>query len=215
MNASNQTIDIGLWDFLYVLSITVGLFPEFLGIPGLTGILSQEWVRTGQAPSPDVRFSLCVLFLALATIAFSWFGYHRSLTSRPFRYDSSLSMFRFLIDLVLLISYALLLLQFKNLQAFLFFLVLNYGLYLVWDIIKIIEFKESRFKKRELATLLTFAMFLILWQTASELNRWAVLLFATLITLGYRLSKIIIKGAEAVSTKQSARLRDESVVRSE
>jgi hypothetical protein len=197
MNSQNQTIDIGFWDFVYVLSLAVGLFPEVLGIPGLTGILSQEWVRSGGAPSIDDRFSLCVLLLAVATIAFSWFGYHRSLTGRPFRYNSSLSMFRFLIDLVLLISYALLLLQFKNLQAFLFFLVLNYGLYLVWDIIKIIEFNEPKFKKREVATLLTFVLFLVLWLTASELNRWVVLLFATLITFAYRLSKVFIKGAES------------------
>lgn len=197
MSSHIQTTDIGFWDFVYILSISVGLFPEVLGIPGLSGILSQEWVRSGLPPSADARFSLCVLFLGLMTIALSWFGYHRSLTGRPFRYDSSLSMFRFLIDLVLLISYALLLLQFKNLKAFLFFLVLNYGLYLVWDIIKIIEFNEPRLKKREVATLLTFAMFLVLWLTASELNRWVVLLFATLITFAYRLSKIFIRGAES------------------
>jgi len=199
MSPHTQTTDIGFLDFVYILSISIGLFPEVLGIPGLTGILSQQWVQSGLPPSADARFSLCVLFLALATIALSWFGYHRSLTGRPYRYDSSLSMFRFLIDIMLLISYVLLLLQFKNLKTFLFFLVLNYGLYLVWDIIKIIEFNEPKFKKREIATLLTFTMFLILWQTASELNRWVVLLFAVLITFAYRLSKVLIKGAQSVA----------------
>jgi hypothetical protein len=199
MNPHTQTPDIGFFDYVYIVAISVGLFPEVLGIPGLTGMLSQDWVRSGQAPSADVRFSLCLLFLGIATIALSWFGYHRSLTSRPFRYDSLLSMFRFLIDIVLLISYALLLLQFKNLKAFVFFLVLNYGLYLVWDIIKIIEFKEAKFKKRELATLLTFVSFIILWQTASELNKWLVLALATAITFTFRLSKIFISGAQPQS----------------
>jgi hypothetical protein len=111
-------------------------------------------------------------------------------------------MFRFLIDIVLLISYALLLLQFKNLRAFLFFLVLNYGLYLVWDVIKIIEFRERRIKSREVATLITFVLFVILWLVVEEIDRWLVLLLAGLVTLSYRLSRVLIKGAEPAPDSQ-------------
>jgi hypothetical protein len=197
--AEAQAIDIGFLDFVYILSITIGLFPELLAIPGLTGILSQEWVRLGIPPSSDARFNLGVLLLGLATIGLSWFGYHRSLTGRPYKYSSALSMFRFLIDIVLLVSYTLLLIEFKNLSAFLFFLVLNYGLYLVWDIIKIIEFKERRLKSREVATLITFVLFVILWLVVNAVDRWAVLLLAALVTFSYRLSKVFIKGAEQLS----------------
>lgn len=192
---SNQTeaIDIGFLDFLYILAISVGLAPGFLGIPGRAGLLSEEWVRTGAAPSGDARFDLAVFALGLLTISFSWFGYHRSLTSRPYKYDSLLSMFRFVLDVFLLVLYGVLLLQFKNFSSFLFLLALNYLGYLTWDTLKVIEFKEVLFKKREVATLLAFVALVSLWLLTGRVERGVLLAAAFAVTLCYRMSKIFIK----------------------
>jgi len=189
----NQNLDFGFLDLMYVLAIFIGLKPDLLGVSGPPGLLSEDWIQSGVVPTGDASFNLCTFILGLLTVSFSWFGYHRSITGRPYRYDSALSMFRFVIDIFLLVAYGLLLLQFRNLKAFMFFVTLNYLMYFIWDIIKVIEFKETIFKKREVATFITFILLFILWLLSGRVNRWFVLIAATIVTVGFRLSKVFIK----------------------
>lgn len=189
----SENFDFGFLDLMYVLAIFVGLKPDLSGGSGAPGLLAEDWIRSGVVPTGDASFHLCTFILGLLTISFSWFGYHRSITSRPYRYDSALSMFRFVIDIFLLVAYGLLLLQFRNLKAFMFFVALNYLMYFIWDIIKVIEFKETIFKKREVATFITFILLFILWLLSGRVNRWFVLVAATIVTVGFRLSKVFIK----------------------
>jgi hypothetical protein len=193
MSDQNQVTDIGFLDFLYILAIGIGLAPGFLGIPGGAGLLSEEWVRTGGLPSGDARFNLGVFLLGLLTISFSWFGYHRSLSSRPYKYDNLLSMFRFVLDVFLLVLYGVLLLQFRNFTSFLFLLALNYLGYLTWDMLKVVEFKEVLFKKREIATLIAFVALVVLWLLSGRLDRGILLAAAFIVTISYRMSKIFIR----------------------
>ncbi|MDT5269321.1 MAG: hypothetical protein QOH49_1507 [Acidobacteriota bacterium] len=187
-----KTAGLGFLDFLFTVAIGAALTPEKLGVSKqLTGVLAERWVQQGDLPRGGETFDLAVFALGFLTFAFSWFGYHRSVETRPLKYDSVWSMFRFVLDILLIILYALAMVQYKNLRAVLFILVIIFFLYIVWDVLKVLD-SNRRFTKREWLTVGLFVGFLLLWLVAGTAGGWLVVGLAILLTFVYRVGKMVI-----------------------
>ncbi len=189
---------IDFLDFIFTVVFSLGLTPEILNIPHFKGLLSEGWVAHGKLPTCAELFPALTLGLGFLTLGLSWFGYHASSIKRRLKYDTIWGMFRFLLDVVLVALYAVIMLQFRRLDVVLALLVLVYGLYFVWDLLKIGEYwlgyrndKRSvlgRFR-RELITLVHFALFVLVWRFGSGSPGWPSLGWAIGLTFSYRVTK--------------------------
>lgn len=186
-----KTAGIGFLDFLFTVAISAALTPEKLGVSKqLTGVLAERWVQAGDTPRGGEVFDLAVFALGFLTFAFSWFGYHRSVETRPLKYDSVWSMFRFVLDILLIILYALAMVQYKNLSAVLSILTLVYFLYIVWDILKVRDAGQG-FSRREWLTVASFVAFLLLCLLAGVAGGWLLVCAAIAVTFVYRVGKMV------------------------
>src|SRR5262245_43861986 len=144
-NGSTKTSDtIDLIDIVFTAMVTIGLTPELLQVPHITGMLSEPWVKAAlsgkpTSPTPSEWLDLGTFLVGLTTLLLSWFGIHASLRDKPIRYDRVWGMLRFMLDVVLVLLYGVILIFFRQLQIVLLLLALVYVLYVVWDIFKILE----------------------------------------------------------------------------
>ena len=115
----------------------VGLSPELLGSP-FTGILSWGW--TLHIPPLAAIFDASVFLLGLMTLTFSWYGFNSSVHKEPVLYRSIPGMFRFFLDAFLIVLYGFMLLMFERFGVVFLTLVVVFGLYVVWDWLKIVEY---------------------------------------------------------------------------
>jgi len=185
-------------DFLFTGSIGVGTLPEILG-GDFNGILSESWVTQGQMPlSPDL-FYIASLILGVLTLSLSWYGYHDVMRRMKIRFEDLNGMFRFIIDISLVLLYAVILIKFKMFKVILAILVLIFILYFIWDIF-ICCYKK---KKGELTgeiirgagvTLFWLVCFVILWFLTFHINflgLWCSLTLSILSVVLYRIHKRI------------------------
>jgi hypothetical protein len=154
-NSDHLTSDsIDLIDIVFTAMVTVGLTPEILQVSHINGMLSESWVKaalagTPQAPSTMELLDLGAFLLGLFTLLLSWFGIHASLQANPIHYDTNWGMLRFVLDVTLVLLYGVILIFFRQLHAVLFLLSVVYLLYVVWDIFKTLEYRDS-FWSREI-----------------------------------------------------------------
>jgi len=169
------------------------LFAVAIHIGFTHGILEEPWFKEWRFPSGTEVFDVWVLALVLWTIILSWVGYHESIKTKPLK-----GMGRFVVDVLLVGSYAVLLVKYRNIDAILQLLVWIYFLFIVWDGFKVWEWHDKyqgqtwqEKYRRELVTVLWFAVFLALLILRSK---WQVTPTATLVgmwvaTIAYRVNK--------------------------
>jgi hypothetical protein len=197
-NGGRKPAGIDFLDFIFTVAFSFGLTPEILNIRDFKGLLSEGWVAGGRLPTCAELFAALTLGLGFLTLALSWFGYHASSISRPLKYETIWGMFRFLLDIVLVALYAVIMLQFRRLGVVLALLALVYGLYYVWDLLKIGEYwvvyrnGEGSVLgpfRRELITLIHFGGLLLTWRLSCGSPGWPSLCCAIGLTISYRVTK--------------------------
>lgn len=193
---NGEPAGIDFLDFLFTLAISVGLSPGILGIEGWSGLLSEEWLKQGVLPSGQALYDFLVFSLGFLTLTLSWFGYHGSIRKKPLKYGTFPGMVRFIFDVLLVVIYGLILLQYKNFKVVLFLLLVVHFIFVVWDIVKIIEHWTSyqekagghlRRYRREYVSVVFLALFLILWLSGTQSSIAVVL--AILFIVLYRVNK--------------------------
>lgn len=191
---------IDFLDFVFTVAFSLGLTPEILNIPHFKGVLSEEWVAQGRCPMSGEWFPTLTLALGFLTLVLSWFGYHASIQRLPLRYETTSGLFRFLLDVLLVALYAVIMLQFRRFDVVLALLVVVYVLYVVWDVLKILEHRDkshdtsARFvarHRRELVTVFWCLVFIVLAlvHRSGWISEWLVLCLAILSTALYRVNK--------------------------
>lgn len=86
------------------------------------------------------EFEFWVLMLGYLFVVLSWIGYHKSLRTAPLRANTLPGIFRFVVDVVLLILYFLLLISFRDFERVLRFIVVILVFFVVWDVLKALEY---------------------------------------------------------------------------
>ena len=192
---------IDFLDFLFTVAISVGLTPELLQVPWVTGLLSVDWYKTGRWPSANEAFSLGVYLLGFLNLTLSWFGYHASIKARPLNYFSGYGMTRFVLDVLLVVMYGILLIQYRSFDVALSLLLIIYSIFVVWDYLKICEYWETEFKnkkgtllqryRREWVSVFAFGVVVLiaLPYFVLQMSRWFALALAICITVFYRFNK--------------------------
>lgn len=160
-------------DFLFTLALWVGVVPE-KSFPNSKGIFSESWIANGISPAVIDIANLLAFFLCALVLVLSWLGYHYSVGGRPHKGDQWYGMARFIVDTLLLFLYTILVMKFKSLDIILVLLSIIFGLYLLWDILQVLEYKEKyiarkithrsflRTYRRECVTALWFFCFIFL-----------------------------------------------------
>ena len=169
------------------------LFAVAIGIGFDHGLLLEPWLISWSLPRGQNLFDLFVFILGLFFIAMSWFGYHKSVKNKPLKGN-----LRFVLDVALVLFYLLLLFKYKDFSATLLVLVIIYLLYILWDILKVIEHPEDYDKNvrffsryaRELITAQWFVLFALLFLINYLFNiPVPSLILAYLGTIFYRTDK--------------------------
>jgi hypothetical protein len=124
-------------DFLFTVSMGIGLTPELLQLTFIKGLLQEGWaLGEGRYPNTEEWLHIFSFILGFLTLTLSWYGYHGSLEKHPHKYDSGKDMARFVLDVVLVIFYGLMMVRFKNLTVVLVLLAIVFFVYSIWDAIK-------------------------------------------------------------------------------
>lgn len=191
MSNSTEPAGINFLDFLFTLSMG----------NGIKELLLDGWSKEGRCPTSDESFNIGVFVLGFLTLTLSWFGYHAALAQRPHKYESGKDMIRFVLDVLLVIIYGLMMLQYKSINMVLFLLVVVFLIYVVWDIIKILKYKDE-FRQKQ-GTKLTlyrrewvsffwflYTLFVYILQLSGLSNRSWILGLAMFGIVFYRVNKI-------------------------
>lgn len=155
-------------------------------------------------PSGPELVSLGTFLLGLLTLVLSWFGYHASMKRRPLKDDTVCGMGRFVLDVVLVIIYAVILLQFRYPHRVLLLLAAVYCSYFFWDLLKIREYREEyeerrasqprgQVYRRELVSLYAACYFSALYAFSVQIGILgipAAIVLAIALTIFYRVHKI-------------------------
>ena len=106
-------------------------------------IFSQQWFQDWRLilHEPTI-FYIMTLFLAYLTVILSWVGYHRSVNRCPIMVNSFAGRARFYLDILLLISYFILLVSYENFRREINVVAIVFLLYWAWDQFKRIEWTE-------------------------------------------------------------------------
>ena len=146
----------------FAISFIDPLFAVAIDIGFGHGILEETWLKEGHRPIGIEWFNLGVFGLGLVAIVIGWAGYHRSLRTKPIRLFP-----RFSIDVLLVLLYAIILVQYRNFEVVLALFVACFLLYAIWDFLKVLEHPKQfdnglPFRKRyrrEIVTLVWLAFF--------------------------------------------------------
>jgi len=135
-----EQVKPSLLDFLFTLALTIGIAPELVGRDGMA---SYDWVLS----VPDLNFlvTLGSFALGISTLLFSWYGFNFSISNKPVLYGSVAGMFRFFLDAFLIVLYGFMLIMFKRLDVVVVLLTMIFVLYSIWDLLKLIEYREEPF----------------------------------------------------------------------
>ncbi|WP_424005620.1 hypothetical protein ACOZ4I_20355 (plasmid) [Haloarcula salina] len=133
-----------LLDFLFTLSLTIGIAPELVGQKGL---LSENW----SLAIPDLAFltNFGTFMLGVSTLLFSWYGFNASISNNPVLYGSVAGMLRFFLDAFLVVIYGFMLIVYEQLEIVAALLALIFFLYTVWDGLKLAEYRKEPFDRLE------------------------------------------------------------------
>ena len=150
-------------------------------------------------------FLVLTLMLGYLTVILSWVGYHQSIKSTPIKIETAAGRWRFGLDVVLLISYFVLLVSYGNFRRVLGIIVVIYLLFFLWDQMKRHELLDSH--RRELVDsarrrgvtvfwLIVFLAITILYIVVAyrpsaphDCRDWAFLVAAMASTILYRFHK--------------------------
>jgi len=144
-------------------------------------------------------FQLGTLFLAYVTIVNSWIGYHQSIQTKPIDVKNPWGMGRFVLDILLLISYFVLVASYENFRRELWILVVVFLIFILWDQAKraeTLDTSEESSARRGVTVVwfFVFLLFLIIYilPPLSELRPCldGFILFAAIISnILYRVHK--------------------------
>jgi hypothetical protein len=187
-------------DFLFTVSMGIGLTPEILQQTQIKGLLQAQWaLGTGRYPNNEEWIQIFSFFLGFLTLTLSWYGYHGSLDKRPHRYDKGTDMFRFVLDVVLVILYGIMMVRFWNLDVVLAVLLVVFIIYSIWDSIKFFtpnffeegnEVENTELKRRIRVTWKwTIFVFLAFLSHLVFNLEWISVLVAIASVILYRLNK--------------------------
>src|SRR5437879_3086409 len=102
-------------DIVFTVMLTVGLTPEALNGDQFKGVLSEplfDSILRGKQPAP-LRIEdwqrLSTLLVGLLTLLLSWFGLRPSLKNKQIQFDRVCGMFRFILDVGLIVLYGIIL----------------------------------------------------------------------------------------------------------
>jgi hypothetical protein len=195
-----------LLDFMFTVAISFGLAPELFQTTHLKGVLSEDWIVRDVAPSSDDLFNLAVLGLGVLTITLSWVGYRESVAQRPLKTDTLWGQLRFTLDIVLVILYGFVLIRFKLFSEVLRTMCIIYVIYAIWDLIKMIEYRDQYpwnsgriFEKRYVRNLIwilcavVFFVLLKFSQGSAPIMQGLVLVLAYALTVFFRWLKLAIR----------------------
>lgn len=138
----DDSAGIDFLDFLFTFVLTFGLVPEALGIEGIQGPLSEGWFTPGYAWSSADAEKISVLLLGLLTLTLSWFGYHASIRGQSLDFGKISGLFRFQIDVLLVLWYGLMLINYRSVDFVALSTIFVFVLFIVWDWAKAKEKSE-------------------------------------------------------------------------
>lgn len=178
----------------YKIDFIDPLFAVALHIGLVEGLMHENWFRETRMPAGDEEYQAWGFFLSLLTVVLSWMGYHESIKTKPLR-----GWGRFLVDVVLVLLYAVLLVKYHHLSTLLPLLVVVYMLFVLWDILKVMEYwpdykQESRIATRfqgKIVTVIWFVFFLLILMVNSYgiCGKGISIFLAYISTLLYRIHK--------------------------
>jgi hypothetical protein len=191
-----QKIGIDFIDPLFAVALHIGFNDWFI---------RQKWFEAWRFPSGvDEWFTVLTFWLGFWTIVLSWVGYHKSILTKPLLGHK----LRFSLDVLLVVAYALLLVQSSDFFAVLTLLALIYVMYALWDWGKMLEYPPDEYPekyppgkktRRERVTdvfcLVFVGIWALNWRWPLDLNghwpwlRWVWLGAAWFATVLYRIAK--------------------------
>jgi hypothetical protein len=201
-SGQTETAGLDFLDFVFTVAMSIGLTPEILG-GDFKGMLSEEWLRDGRWPAGGEWFNLGVFGFGFLNLTLSWFGYHASIRNKRLKWETIVGMFRFVLDVLLVIIYGLMLIKYKQFGVVLANFSAVFVMFVVWDVLKIIEHWKEKYQRlwlarrfraafrRELVSGLYALLVALLWIAYSQwgLPRWSALVLALAITVLYRIHK--------------------------
>lgn len=103
-----------------------------------TTVVSMEWVQNGTTPNYTEKEQLARLAVALLATILSWEGYLLSIQRKPLA-----DFGRFLLDVLLVFLYLFLLITSKFSSFWLFLHALSFSLYIAWDFLTILLYRDK------------------------------------------------------------------------
>jgi hypothetical protein len=144
----DKSAGIDFLDFLFTFVLGFGLLPEALGIEGVVGPLTEGWFTGAHDWSTDDLEKMAALVLGLLTLTLSWFGYHASVQVRPIDYTKISGLFRFQLDVLLVLLYGLMLLHYRSFGFVAGATVAIFLVFVVWDWFRARELGEPYMRPR-------------------------------------------------------------------
>ena len=216
-------VDVDDQPHVFVTDFIDPLFAGAITV-GVAEFIKEKWFQAWIVPTGQEWFHIFTLCLGLLTVILSWSGYHKSIKRHPLQ-----GRIRFLIDVVIVILYAVLLAKFASVDASFCLLMIIYWFYVLWDTWKIKEYSEEyrdasgkvKPKHRERVSITYAFVFtalyavyhtfyslnttgtLVMSRSVSEAFKGAALFLAYILTVCYRYSKGVsfIKGITATIEK--------------
>lgn len=179
INTEGNNAGVSFIDFLFTIAILVGIIPEGQNLA--KGILSEPWITNGTLlpQSPQDIDNLFSFFLALFVLILSWFGYHNAIVKNPHQ-ETMWSMFRFILDVFLVLIYAFALLNYKSPTSVIMITTSVFWLYLLWDLFLVIE-QRDYYKAKIKKTNKTHSL---IYSIISGIRRlWVTLFWLILISI--------------------------------
>lgn len=168
---------------------------------GLVTVMAQPWFEGRGSLTMAFAFDIGVLVLGGSTVILSWVGYHKSISTKPIRLETTPGFWRFIGDILLLLLYWLLLVKFQNFWFVLLTLVMIHIVFIGWDWLKKLEWDKNENDDAKLRrgvtvfwTLVYMVLFLVYWQGSWNDGQvtfadWFLLGLAGLATGLYRVHK--------------------------
>ena len=139
-------------------------------------------------------FEFWVLMLGYLFVVLSWIGYHKSLRTAPLKANTLSGIFRFIVDVFLLMLFFLLLASFQDFGRVLRLIVVIFVFFVAWDVLKASEYPpggnvESILRRG--VTVFWLVFFFIIWVARGSvaISDWFFFGLASTGTILYRVHK--------------------------
>jgi hypothetical protein len=111
-------------------------------------VYEQQWFWSPRLifAQPNL-FHVATLSLTYFTVISSWIGYHVSVKTRGIDVENPYGKWRFFFDIMLLFSYFVLFVSFENFKRELWILAFIYFVFIFWDQMKRLEWRDEDEKK--------------------------------------------------------------------